>query len=240
MFRAPATCFPSEAEVGIEVIRVHELQAREIPLLWRSSSAIWPATAPMRSMRPYLDCSSQAARPSTASHGAFGSPQSSGEGLYGWPAFLEKMRSRPAGVPISLPASASSFCRSAQPATNPCWGSYPSGRRPVVRVRGCAMGAVPDSAQAMRRKPSHFPRSAALAWQGGCGELASGSRRPPRGRDATYPGDSCRQSSGNAAAREGAGMGSPALSFPPASEVAGLSPRRSLQAARRCDTGGDP
>ena len=38
--------FPSDSRAGFDLIRMHEFQACEIPLLWCSGSALWSAAAP--------------------------------------------------------------------------------------------------------------------------------------------------------------------------------------------------
>src|SRR2546422_2524991 len=47
--------FPSGSKLGAEVLRMHELQTCEIPLLWRSGSTVWSAAPPVCAMPPHLD-----------------------------------------------------------------------------------------------------------------------------------------------------------------------------------------
>src|SRR5438477_7949333 len=92
MFRAPATCFPSEGEVVVEVIHVHELQAREVPLLRHSSEAIRATSSAVYSVRSDMDHSPQTAWPSLSSHRHNRSAAGAGRGLHAGSTVLQATR----------------------------------------------------------------------------------------------------------------------------------------------------
>src|SRR2546425_914126 len=61
--------FSSGSKLGAGVIRMHELQTCEIPLLWCRGSTVWSAAPPVCAVPAYLDEPSEKARspvPSTA------------------------------------------------------------------------------------------------------------------------------------------------------------------------------
>ena len=89
--------------MGFEVIRMHELQACEVSLLWRSGSAVWSAEATVHGMSAHVDDSSEEARsPAPSNTGLRAAPSSRGR-PYARPALLEAPRRGVAGVPVSLP-----------------------------------------------------------------------------------------------------------------------------------------
>jgi hypothetical protein len=219
---------------------MHELQAREISLLRHSSKAVWAASPAMRSMRSNLDCSPEKAGAPISSHVDIRPAAGVGGGLQPWSTVLQTAWSGVAGVPVSLPPGASTLCRATRSAEDPSRPPCSSGRWAVVRVRRSAMGPLPDGAQTLPRQRRYIPRSAALAGKGRRFEVGTGVGRDLAERDLPHPSGGYRQRPRDAADRHGATMGSPALPLPPAHEIAGLSPRSALHAARRFGTRGDP
>src|SRR5207249_12289563 len=59
--------FPSGSKLGAEVLRMHELQTCEIPLLWRSGSTVWSAAPPVCAMPPHLEGAPEKAGAASAS-----------------------------------------------------------------------------------------------------------------------------------------------------------------------------
>ena len=62
MFLVKRPVFPSGKGLGSEVVRMHELHACEIPLLWDARSSLWSATPTVCVLQAYVDNSSQEAR----------------------------------------------------------------------------------------------------------------------------------------------------------------------------------
>ncbi len=62
MFCVAKAGFPSGSKLGTEVLRMHELQTCEIPLLRRFSSTVWSAASAVHAMPAHLGDSPEAAR----------------------------------------------------------------------------------------------------------------------------------------------------------------------------------
>src|SRR3970282_1335884 len=135
---------PSDSKAVFGVIRMYELQTCEIPLLWRSGSAVWSAASAMRAMPAHMDDPPEEARSPGSSDPGIRPPPSARRGLHARPALLQAPGRGVAGVSVSLPPGAAPVCRSTQSPDDSSWAPRAPGRWSVVRVRRNAVGPVLD------------------------------------------------------------------------------------------------
>jgi hypothetical protein len=148
---------PSGSGAGSEVIRMHEIQTCEIPLLWRSGSAFWAAAAAVCAMPTHVDSpSEEAGSPISSDAGIRPAPSPRGR-FHAYPALLQASGRGVAGVSISIPPGAAPLCCPPQSASDPKRAPRTPSRWSVVRVRRKAVGPIPDGAQTLSRQRRHLP-----------------------------------------------------------------------------------
>jgi hypothetical protein len=225
---------------GSELFRMHELQACEIPLLWRSGSTVWSTSATVRAMPAHMDDPPEEARSADSSDADVPPAPSILGGLHALPALFQSPWRVVAGVSVPLPPRVAPICRPTQSAEDSSWTPRAAGRWSLVRVRRNTVGPLFDGTQALPCQLRHFPRSPAAPREVGCFALAAGPGGDSIRRYLPHSGCSRRQSPRDAAARLRAKVGAATVSFPFATETAGAATRRTLRATRRSSARRDP
>ena len=174
--------FPAVSTTDFELIRMHELQACEIPLLWRSGSTVWSTAATVRAMPAHMDNPPEETRSPDASDAGIRSAPSIRGGLRARPALLQAPRCGVAGVSVSLPPGVAPVCRPPQSAEDSSWTPRAPGRWSMVPVRRNAVGSLLDGTQTLPRQLRHLPRPPTAPWEGGRFALAAGPGGDSTGR----------------------------------------------------------
>jgi hypothetical protein len=204
---------------------MHELQACEIPLLWRSGSEVWSKTSAMCGMRAHLDDSAEEARSPAPSVAGIDSEPRPGGRIHAPAALLQTPGRETAGVSVSLPPGALSVCRPSCSSEDSSRPFGPSGRWSLVRVRRGALGPLSHSAQSLPRQQGSIPRPSAAAGKGRRVALAASSGDHPLDRHPAHKGDRRRQPPRDAEARPPTSVGTAALPVSSALEATGAAPR---------------
>src|SRR5207244_4342236 len=121
--------FSSGSELGAGVIRMHELQTCEIPLLWRSGSTVWSAAPPVRAVPSHLDCAPEKAGAAGASDDRDLAASRTGGGLHPSTTVLQATGSGAAGVSVSISPGTAAVCFPACSTEDSSWAPGASCRR---------------------------------------------------------------------------------------------------------------
>jgi len=147
------------------LVRMHELPACEIPLLWSASLSFWTPPPTVFGLQTYVDDSAEEARSSGSSQRPHNpSPRLRGR-LHASPIGNVAPRYGVAHVSVSLPESTRAFCSPTQPAASAIWTVGAPGRRIVVPVQAQTMGTVSDGAEVLSGSSRRVPGSRV-----GCGQ----------------------------------------------------------------------
>src|SRR6266853_1825720 len=110
MFCVAKAGLPSGSKLGTEVLRMHELQTCEIPLLWRSGSTVWSAAPPVCAMPPHLDGAAEKAGAASASDDSDLAAPRTGGRLHPFTTVLQAAGSGAAGVSVSISPGNAAVC----------------------------------------------------------------------------------------------------------------------------------
>jgi hypothetical protein len=147
------------------LVRMHELPACEIPLLWSASLSFWTPPPTVFGLQTYVDDSAEEARSSGSSQRAH-NPSSRLRGrFHASPIGNVAPRYGVAHVSVSLPESTRAFCSPTQPTASAIWNVGAPGRWIVVPVQAQTMGTVSDGAEILSGASGCVPGSRV-----GCGE----------------------------------------------------------------------
>jgi len=181
MFWVAKTGFPSGSKLGTEVLRMHELQTCEIPLLRRFGSTVWSAAPPVCAMPPHLDGAPEKAGAASASDNSGLAASRTGGRLQSFTTLLQATGSGAAGVSVSISPSNAAVRFPACSTEDSPRTPGASCRRSMVPVRRRALGPLLDGPQAVQRRLRDLPGSHAAARQGRRYSLAEGHGGYPAG-----------------------------------------------------------
>src|SRR6266849_2589322 len=127
--------FSSGRKLRAGVIRMHELQTCEIPLLWCCGSTVWSAAPPVRAVPSHPDCAPEKTGAAGASDDGDLSASRTGGGLHSCTSVLQAIGSGAAGVSVSISPGIAAVGFPACSTEDSSWAPGASCRRSVVPVR---------------------------------------------------------------------------------------------------------
>ena len=213
------------------IIRVHEIVAREISVLWSQNSSLWLSASSMQPLQAHLEHPQKKTRPQGLAHFAptFGNSLDRGthsekscSALRPYSPSLESPFSS-SDAPVGLATSQLALAdRTAGPRTG----------RIVLSVSQTPLGLVSDGGQAASSKSSGVFGSSASAGAGERTLLVSGVHDDPHTNTQTYLRLGLRRHSGHDFSGSAAGMDCAAVPFSPHQPVA-RQPRPTQAQTRR-------